>query len=45
LANTTIAVGGLGKEVDELRRDGDGYIVVHGSISFWRSRSGPPERP
>jgi dihydrofolate reductase len=36
-ANTTIAVGGLGQEVDELRRGGDGYIVIHGGISFWRS--------
>jgi dihydrofolate reductase len=36
-ANTTIAGGDLGQEVDELRRGGDGYIVVHGGISFWRS--------
>jgi dihydrofolate reductase len=36
-ANTTIAVGDLGQEVDELRRGGDGYVVVHGGISFWRS--------
>jgi dihydrofolate reductase len=36
-ANTTIARGDLGQEVDTLRRGGDGYIVVHGGISFWRS--------
>jgi dihydrofolate reductase len=36
-ANTTIASGDLGQEVDKLRRGGDGYIVIHGGISFWRS--------
>jgi dihydrofolate reductase len=36
-ANTTIASGDLGQEVDKLRRGGDGYIVVHGGISLWRS--------
>lgn len=36
-ANTTIAAGDLGTEVDALRSGGDGYIVVHGGISFWRS--------
>ena len=36
-ANTTIASGDLAAEVDKLRRGGDGYIVVHGGISFWRS--------
>jgi dihydrofolate reductase len=36
-ANTTIASGDLGQEVDTLRRGGDGYIVVSGGISFWRS--------
>jgi dihydrofolate reductase len=36
-ANTTIASGDLGEEVDKLRRGGDGYIVVSGGISFWRS--------
>jgi dihydrofolate reductase len=36
-ANTTIARGDLAEEVDMLRRGGDGYIVVHGGISFWRS--------
>jgi dihydrofolate reductase len=36
-ANTTIASGDLAAEVDKLRQGGDGYIVVHGGISFWRS--------
>jgi dihydrofolate reductase len=36
-ANTTIASGDLGQEVDKFRRGGDGYIVVHGGISFFRS--------
>jgi dihydrofolate reductase len=36
-ANTTIASGDLAEEVENLRRGGDGYIVVHGGISFWRS--------
>ncbi len=36
-ANTTIASGDLAKEVGKLRRGGDGYIVVHGGISLWRS--------
>jgi dihydrofolate reductase len=36
-ANTTIASGDLGREVDKLRRGGDGYIVIHGGISFWQS--------
>jgi dihydrofolate reductase len=36
-ANTTIAGGDLGPEVAKLRRGGDGYIVVHGGISLWRS--------
>lgn len=36
-ANTTIARGDLAEEVDKLRRGGDGYIVAHGGISFWRS--------
>ena len=35
--NTTIARGDLGQEVDTLRRGGDGYIVVDGGISLWRS--------
>ena len=36
-ANTTIVGGDLGPEVGKLRRGGDGYIVVHGGISLWRS--------
>jgi dihydrofolate reductase len=36
-ANTTIARGDLDAEVAKLRQGGDGYIVVHGGISFWRS--------
>ena len=36
-ANTTIARGDLAEEVDALRRGGDGYIIVAGGISFWRS--------
>jgi dihydrofolate reductase len=36
-ANTSIASGELGPEVERLRRGGNGYIVVHGGISFWRS--------
>ena len=36
-ANTTIASGDLAEEVDKLRRGGDGYIVVSGGISLWRS--------
>jgi dihydrofolate reductase len=36
-SGTTIAGGDLGQEIDRLRRGGDGYIVVHGGISLWRS--------
>jgi dihydrofolate reductase len=36
-ANTTVASGDLGQEVGKLCRGGDGYIVVHGGISLWRS--------
>ena len=36
-ANTTIARGDLAEEVNKLRRGGDGYIVVSGGVSFWRS--------
>jgi dihydrofolate reductase len=36
-AGTTIASGDLAEEIDALRRGGDGYIVAHGGISFWRS--------
>ena len=36
-ADPTIASSDPGQEVDKLRRGGDGYIVVSGGISFWRS--------
>jgi dihydrofolate reductase len=36
-ANTTIVSGDLAEEVGKLRRGGDGYIVVGGGISLWRS--------
>jgi dihydrofolate reductase len=36
-ANTTIASGDLAEQIDRLRQGGDGYIVVHGGISLWRS--------
>ena len=36
-ANTTIASGDLAEQIGQLRRGGDGYIVVHGGISLWRS--------
>jgi dihydrofolate reductase len=36
-ANTTVVSGDLAEEVGKLRRGGDGYIVVSGGISLWRS--------
>src|SRR5215469_11217448 len=36
-ANTSIASGDLDAEVEKLKHDGDGYIVAHGGIGFWRS--------
>lgn len=36
-ANTTIAAGDTAEAIDELRRGGDGYIVVWGGVSLWRS--------
>ena len=36
-ANTTIAAGDTREEVDKLRRDGDGHIVVWGGVGLWRS--------
>ena len=36
-ANTTIAAGDTTAEVDQLRQDGDGYIVVWGGVGLWRS--------
>ena len=35
--NTTIAAGDTAEEIDELRRGGDGYIVVWGGVGLWRS--------
>jgi dihydrofolate reductase len=39
-ANTTVASGDLGAEVEKLKLDGDGYIVAHGGVGFWRSLIG-----
>ena len=36
-ANTTIASGDLGQEIDQLRRGGAGYLIVDGGISLWRA--------
>ena len=36
-ANTTIAAGDTAEEIDKLKRGGDGYIVVWGGVSLWRS--------
>jgi dihydrofolate reductase len=36
-ANTTIAAGDTAEEIDKLRLGGDGYIVVWGGVSLWRS--------
>jgi dihydrofolate reductase len=36
-ANTTIATGDTTEEVDRLRQDGDGHIVVWGGVTLWRS--------
>jgi dihydrofolate reductase len=36
-ANASIASGDLGSEIEKLKLDGDGYIVAHGGIGFWRS--------
>jgi dihydrofolate reductase len=36
-ANTSIASGDLGAEIEKLKLDGDGYVVAHGGIGFWRS--------
>ena len=39
-ANTTIAAGDTGEEIDELRRGGDGHILVWGGVRLWRSLMG-----
>ena len=36
-ANSTVASGDLVTEMDTLRRGGDGTIVAHGGVGFWRS--------
>jgi len=36
-ANTTIASGDTAAEIEKLRQDGDGDIMVHGGISFVQS--------
>jgi dihydrofolate reductase len=36
-ANTTIAAGDTAEEIDKLRHGGDGYIIVWGGVSLWRS--------
>jgi dihydrofolate reductase len=36
-ANTTIAAGDTAEEIDKVRQGGDGYILVWGGVSLWRS--------
>jgi dihydrofolate reductase len=36
-ANTIIAAGDTTQEIDNLRQDGDGYILVWGGVRLWRS--------
>ena len=36
-ANSSIASGDLGAEIEKLKQEGDGYIVAHGGLGFWRS--------
>jgi len=36
-ANSTVASGDLDTELDALRREGDGTIVAHGGLGFWKS--------
>jgi dihydrofolate reductase len=36
-ANTNIASGDTTEEIEKLTRGGDGYIVVWGGVSLWRS--------
>jgi dihydrofolate reductase len=36
-ANTTIAAGDTGEEIEKLRRGGDGHIMAWGGVSLWRS--------
>jgi len=37
LANSTINSGDLAEEIEKLKQDGNGYIVAHGGVRFWRS--------
>ncbi|MGW2154062.1 dihydrofolate reductase family protein [Nonomuraea sp. NPDC001699] len=36
-ANTIIAAGDTAAEIDKLRLDGDGHILVWGGVGLWRS--------
>ena len=36
-ANTTVAGGEISAEVEKLKLEGDGYILAHGGIGFWRA--------
>lgn len=36
-ADTTVAGGEIGAELEKLKLEGDGYIVAHGGVGFWRS--------
>src|SRR5262245_10755235 len=36
-ANTTVAAGDTAEEIEELRRGGDGYIIVWGGVGLFRS--------
>jgi dihydrofolate reductase len=36
-ANTTIVAGDTAEEIDELKRGGEGHIVVWGGVGLWRS--------
>lgn len=36
-ANTTIAAGDTGDEIDKLSQGGDGHMVVWGGVRLWRS--------
>lgn len=36
-ANSTVASGSLDTEIDALKQGGDGTIVAHGGVGFWKS--------
>ena len=36
-ADTTVAGGEIGPELERLKLEGDGYIVANGGVGFWRS--------